>query len=82
MGKYSKPKLVQVTWVDSCTQVGWLDIEAAYAEQTDTFTYGLLIHETTEQIVIAHSHDPGTSEYNGLISIPRAVIKKIKSFKY
>lgn len=68
--------LIHIQWIDSCSEIGWEEYSEP-AEQI-THTMGILINETNNYVIIAHSFDPSTNEWNGRICIPNCAIKDLK----
>jgi hypothetical protein len=75
----SSMKVYHIEWLDSETLEGWTALSDVEAELSVTHTIGFLIHESNEFLLVAHSYDPGTESTNGLITIPKAAIKKSRT---
>lgn len=72
-------QIVHVQWVDSQSQNGWHDLSDLELERSITHSVGLLITDNKEYIVVAHSFDPETDHYNGIMRIPKACILKTRT---
>lgn len=72
-------KLVHVKWFDSQTHNGWCEFAEIEESLEETHTVGLLAHELEAFIVIAHSYDPTTEEFNGAMTIPRSAINSMRT---
>ena len=72
-------KLVHVQWLDSESATGWTPVSEVEGVLELTHTVGLLLQESEHFIVIAHSYDPATESANGLITIPRPTIEKMRT---
>ncbi len=69
--------IVFVQWRDSETEIGW----SAYERQAlgEVTSVGILIEKAEDHYVIAHSIDPTTKEFNGIIRIPLENIVKART---
>lgn len=71
-------RVVHIEWIDSHTDTGW----DAFTH-TDAFdlchTVGFILDETEHYIIVAHSFDPATDEWNGRISIPLCAVKNVRT---
>lgn len=72
-------KVLHVEWLDSQTDIGWEPIEAIAPCHEVTHTVGLFLAETANSVVIAHSYDPATKEFNGRIYIPIVSIIEMRT---
>lgn len=70
-------KCVHVAWVDSQTDNGWDGFEPS--DKLDLcHTVAFLVAETEHYVVVAHSYDPATDEWNGRMSIPICAIVELR----
>ena len=79
-------KIVKVTWIDSTNSNlewlmlddirNWKDVEPLYI-----YTYGALVQEDDNYIVIAHSYGKDPEQCSSLCSIPKGCIKDIKELE-
>ena len=75
-------KAVKIEWIDSCTSNhewllksdidNWEDVEPIYIT-----TYGVLVKEEEEYIVIAQNYGTNPEQVSNLTSIPKGCIKNI-----
>lgn len=72
-------KVVHITWLDSEADNSWTSLDAVEGVLELTHTVGLLVRETKSSLVVAHSHDPATDSVNGLITIPRPAVEKVRT---
>lgn len=72
-------RAVHVIWIDSHTEIGWDAYRAEHTEPDLTHTVGVMIDETENYAILAHSYDPASNEWNGRISIPLQAIKEIRT---
>lgn len=73
-------KVVHVEWHDSETDHGWASLEEMKSETLNLLhTIGVLVKDGPQFVVVANSVDPATSRFNGFISIPRGMIKKMRT---
>ena len=77
-----KKKLVEIIWIDHTSQLGWASEEtiACYTPMP-TVSYGLLLQERGDLIVLASSFDEETYMYGNREFIPKGCIKKIRVIK-
>ena len=70
-------KIIHVKWLDSQSTNGWHTRDEIADALETTHTIGILIHDEHTHIVVAHSYDPHTESYNGVMSIPKTCIESI-----
>lgn len=80
-------KAVKVEWIDSCaSNHGWLmqaDIDKwEDVEPISIFTYGVLVQEDENYIVIAQSYGTDPDQCCNLMSIPKGCIKRTTTLEY
>lgn len=87
MSKRGKPmKMVEVRWVD-CVALhhGWRSPAHYKAKATSVMrrmvTIGLLVSETKEAVLVAHSGMVGNGNVDHCMSIPRGQIVKMKRLR-
>lgn len=78
-------KEVKVNWVDSYgVTTGWRDLSDYDATLLHVRSYGIVIKETDEILVLAHNYAAETEytpeQANGTMIIPKACITDITSF--
>lgn len=76
-------RVVQVTWIDPAfSEDGWIHAKAFERWIKNGMaineTWGLLIHETADLIVILQSYSGGDATYAGALKITRVAIREIK----
>lgn len=71
-------KVVWISWLDSSAHHGW-DAYERLEGMPETYTSGILVEECEDHFAIAHSYDPDSNEFNGLIRIPRAAVIKART---
>lgn len=78
--------LVEVEWLDSMTDGGWISKDDAIARATkDAMLHrsvGYLIHETDDMILLAGSRDEYCDQLCGTMQIPRVAVLTIKSLSF
>jgi hypothetical protein len=68
-------RFVKLTWLDSTSNLGWLDKEDC--EMSAVESIGILVAEDKDKIIISTSYDKGSDRYVDPLSIPkRCVIKR------
>lgn len=73
-------KVVHIEWLDSQQEIGWDEASPElYEHDVLTHSIGLLLFETYSYILIAHSYDPETNEFNGRMAIPLCAIKEMRT---
>lgn len=71
-------QVIYIEWRDSCAAHGW-DAYEAYKEFPSTFSTGILIKEELDHYAIAHSYDPDSGDFNGIMRIPLIAVIKAKT---
>lgn len=71
-------QVVWVSWLDSSTLTGW-DAYERIKKLPETYTCGIMVDEVDDHYVIAHSFDPDSNEFNGIIRIPFAAVTKART---
>ena len=76
-------RVVRVEWIDSCaSNHGWLlksDIDNwEDVEPISIFTWGVLVQDDTNYIVVAQNYGTDPEQCCNLMSIPKGCIKEIK----
>ncbi len=71
--------LVHVHWIDSCSTGGWTQSGGA-AKVTRCESVGWLVCEDSESLTVAGHYSPSTSEWNGVMTIPRVAVESTKRF--
>lgn len=77
--KVQSVKLVHIEWIDSTSATGWTPLSEIEEELDVTHSVGFLMNEGSHFIVLAHSFDPSTESANGLMTIPRQAIEKMRT---
>ena len=75
-------KIVKVEWIDSCgSNLSWLMMDDVRnwgdVEPITIFTYGALIQEDENYIVVAQNYGTNPEQCCSLMSIPKGCIIKI-----
>ena len=83
--KEEKVKLVCVSWLDAHNMENWQErrdvlelAEKSFKE--DNRTFGEMIAETKDYVVVATNHSPQKDLIADAMMIPRKMIRKIKYF--
>jgi hypothetical protein len=71
---------VHVWWVDSCATIGWNNSGDIDHTEDNCESIGWLAGETKAVVTIA-GHKSQQNNYNGIITIPKVAIKKIRKVK-
>ena len=79
-------KIVKVTWIDStASNLSWLMMEDVRnqgdVEPMNIYTYGALVHEDDNYIVVAQSYGKDPKQCCSLMSIPKGCIKELKDLE-
>jgi hypothetical protein len=76
-------RVVKVEWIDSCTSdINWVLLEDINeVEPINITTYGTVIKETDEYIVIAQNYGSNPEQVCNITSIPKGCIKNIIELK-
>ena len=79
-------KIVKVTWIDSCnSNMNWLLMEDiknwSDIEPIKISTYGILVQEDDDYIVIAQNYGKDPEQCSNLTSIPKGCIKELKELE-
>lgn len=79
-------KVVKVTWIDSCnSNMNWLLIEDIKnwknIEPISIYTYGAMVQEDENYIVVAQNYGKEPEQCSNLTSIPKGCIKEIKELE-
>jgi len=79
-------KSVCILWLDAYSQDEWVDKEEALKFAKTSFlssnrTYGEIIEETKDYILIGGSFTETKDLYGDLIMIPKKMIRKVKILK-
>ena len=77
-------KAVKVEWIDSCSSnQNWIlkkefegEVEPIYL-----YTYGVVVQESKEFIVIAQNYGTEPEQFCNLMTIPKGCIRKITNLK-
>lgn len=74
-------KIVKVEWIDSCgSNLSWLMMEDVRnwgdVEPIRIFTYGALVQEDENYIVVAQNYGTNPEQCSSLMSIPKGCIIK------
>jgi hypothetical protein len=77
---------VQVEWVDSVSDDGWVVREdavtrAAKEGMLDCVSVGMLLDETEEYVLLATSHMRDGDLVQGCLQIPRAAVLSVKELR-
>lgn len=72
-------KAEMVYWLDAATQDGWTEVSDTGKHTQLTLTVGFLIKEDKHVLTLAHTYDPESDCCNGLMFIPKGMIKKRKT---
>ena len=77
-----KLKLVCVEWVDARAHAGWFEYDYKNPpKNVPVRTYGLLVHDRKDAIVLASSYDPKEKQFADRNEIPKGICKTIKTIK-
>ena len=76
-------KIVKVTWIDStASNLEWMLIENINewkdVEPMNIYTYGALVHEDDNYIVVAQSYGKDPEQCCSLMSIPKGCVKSLE----
>lgn len=71
-------RVVFIEWLDSQSTVGW-DSYETFKGFPSTFSIGILVEEAKDHYAIAHSYDPESDEFNGLMRIPFIAVIKART---
>lgn len=74
-------KEVKIIWIDSCASDShWTLLEDGFddVEPIEIRTYGVIIKETDNYIVVAQNYGINPEQVCNLMSIPKGCIKEIK----
>ena len=79
-------KIVKVTWIDStASNLSWLMMDDVKnwtdVETILIYTYGALIHQDDNYVVIAQNYGKDPEQCCSLMSIPKGCIKDIKELE-
>ena len=79
-------KIVKVTWIDStASNLSWLMMEDVRnqgdVEPMNIYTYGALVHEDDNYIVVAQSYGKDPEQCCSVMSIPKGCIKELKDLE-
>ena len=79
-------KIVKVTWIDSCaSNLNWLMMDDVKnwgdVEPIRIFTYGALVQEDENYIVVAQNYGKDPEQCCSLNSIPKGCIEDIKTIE-
>jgi hypothetical protein len=89
----TKPRRVEVEWLDSGRAAGWEDAQAVLSSLDDSgdggpscWTCGYLVDEREESVTVAGSyttdHKTGLhSEYNSALTIPRVALVDMRELR-
>lgn len=79
-------KIVKVTWIDSCaSNLNWLMMDDVKnwtdVEPMLIYTYGALIQQDDNYVVIAQNYGKDPEQCCSLMSIPKGCIKELKELE-
>jgi hypothetical protein len=79
-------KRVQVQWIDSVSDDGWINREdaitrAAKEDILDCTSVGFLLDETDRYVLLALSHMRDGDLVQGCLQIPREAVREIKELR-
>ena len=81
----SKPKVIQLVWIDSATGSSWDDNknveELSIAVAVPIQSIGFLIHENKDTLTITQSIDSNPNSNCNRLCIPKVAIKKRRNIK-
>lgn len=71
----------EITWIDSETSSGWESVENINPPDSTVKSYGFLLKETEDFLVLVSDVDAGEKHYNRHMSIPKVNVKKKRKIK-
>lgn len=79
-------KIVKVKWIDSCaSNLNWIPKDNVdnweNIEPITIYTYGALVQEDENYIVVAQNYGINPEQLCSLMSIPKGCIKEIKEIE-
>ena len=80
MAKVKKFQLVQVTWIDSYSSVGWKGSQKAEASPLTCYTVGHLITSNRSGVVVAANSDE-QGHTGDWMTIPRSCVKRVRRLR-
>lgn len=72
-------EVIYVRWIDPEVTSGWTEIKDIPTSFEFIHTVGYLVQQDLSQYVIALAYDPECDSFNGIIRIPKEVVKKVRT---
>lgn len=76
-----KQNFIEVSWLDSESQTGWESSDKIKSSNHLVKSYGFIVKETKDFLVIAADIDSENDHFNRFIHIPKVNIKKKRRIK-